>query len=302
MTHFIDEQMNGEGMFEPVRFSEFRSIQDALLSNNLQASFILAPLAMSLRERGAPIRIVHLGHRDGTALMVHRESTIETIRDLKGKTVAIPGRYSNQYLILFKAMDDRGMSIDDLKTVELPPPQMPVALAARRGVDAIIAGEPIMARTQLPDAQGRPGFGRLLFLTNQVWPEFISCVLAVREDAIRDRRDDVQRLVDGIARSGLWLDSDRDTTMNHRMMAADFVSKHYYNYEPRLLRFVLSTPRDRVKYTNLTLQRDNFEEIEKYAKKAGIFQGKVTFDDYTDVTFVPRGRALKPWEWEGTNP
>src|SRR5262245_16418269 len=291
--------MSGEGMFEPVRFSEFRSIQDALLSNNLQATFILAPLAMSLKERGAPIRIVYLGHRDGTAMMVHRDSDIERIRDLKGKTVAFPSRYSNQYLILFKALDQLGMSIDDIKPIEMPPPAMPAALAARKGVDAIIAGEPIMARTQLPDPNGNPGFGRLLFLTNQVWPEFISCVLAVREDAIENRRDDVQLLVDGIARSGLWLDSDKDTTLNHRMMAADFVSRHYYNYDPKLLRFVLSTPRDRVKYTNLTLQRPNFEEIEHYARKAGVFQGKVSFDDYTDASFVPKGRAMKPWEWEG---
>lgn len=299
MTHFIDEQMSGEGMFEPVRFNEFGSIQTALLSDNLQATFILAPLAMRLKERGAPIRIVYLGHRDGTALMVHKESDIENIRDLRGKTVAIPSRYSNQYLILFKAMEDRGLSIKDLNIVELPPPQMPAALASRKGVDAIIAGEPIMARTQLPDSKGNPGFGRLLFQTNQVWPEFISCVLAVREDAIRERRGDVQRLVDGIARSGLWLDSDRDTTLNHRMMAADFVSRQYYNYDPRLLQFVLSTPRDRVKYTNLTVQRPNFEEIEMYAKKAGVFEGKVTFEDYTDTSFVPKGRALTPWEWEG---
>jgi NitT/TauT family transport system substrate-binding protein len=176
---------------------------------------------------------------------------------------------------------------------------MPAALASRKGVDAIIVGEPIAARTQLPDDKGNPGFGELVFITNQVWPEFISCVLAVREDAIAYRREDVQRLVDGIARSGLWLDSDKDTTLNHRMMAADFVSKHYYNYDPKLLRFVLSTPRDRVKYTNLAVQRENFEEIERYAKKAGVFQGKVTFDDYTDTSFVPKGRAMKPWEWEG---
>src|SRR5688500_912299 len=114
--------MNGEGMFEPVRFSEFRSIQDALRSGDLQATFILAPLAMRLKERGARIGIVYLGHRDGTALMVHKDSDIEKIRDLKGKTVAIPSRFSNQYLILFKAMEERGMGIDDLKTIEMPPP------------------------------------------------------------------------------------------------------------------------------------------------------------------------------------
>jgi len=299
VTHFIDEQMKGEGTYEPVRFSEFNSIQTALLSNRIQATFILAPLAMKLREDGHPIKIVYLGHRDGTAMMVHKDSTIETIRDLKGKDVAFPSRYSNQYLILFKALDERGMSIDDVNVVEMAPPNMPAALASRKGCDAIIAGEPIMARTQLPDDQGNPGFGRVLFLTNQVWPEFISCVLAVREDVIATRRDDVQRLVDGIARSGLWLDSDKDTTLNHRMQAADFVSRHYYNYDPKLLRFVLSTPRDRVKYTNLTLQRPNFEEIEHFAKQAGIFKGKAKFDDYADPSFVPVGRAMTPWEYEG---
>jgi NitT/TauT family transport system substrate-binding protein len=309
VTHFIDKQMKGEGMFEPVRFNDFGTMQAALLSNQLQATFILAPLAMVLRERGHPIRIVYLGHRDGTALMVHKNSGITKIQHLKGKTIAIPSRYSNQYLILFRALEDRGMSIKDIKVNEMPPPAMPAALASwrpnsRRGVDGIIAGEPIMARCELPDPRGNPGFGRVLFLTNQVWPEFISCVLAVREDAIRDRRPDVQRLVDGIARSGLWLDSDRytgdpKTSLRHRMMAADFVSRHYYNYEPRLLEFVLANPPDRVKYTNLSLQRWNFEEIESYAKRAGIFKGKIGFDDYTDTSFVPKGRALDPWEWEG---
>src|SRR5215211_2013677 len=152
--------MKGEGTYEPVRFSEFGSIQTALLSNNLQATFILAPLAMKLREDGHPVRIVYLGHRDGTAMMVRKDSDIRTIRGLKGKTIAVPSRYSNQYLILFKALDERGMSIEDINIAELPPPQMPAALAARKGTDAIIAGEPIMARTQLPDSKGNPGFGR----------------------------------------------------------------------------------------------------------------------------------------------
>src|SRR5262245_2900918 len=97
--------MSGEGMFEPVRFSDFGRIQDALLSNQLQGTFILAPLAMSLKERGAPIRIVYLGHRDGTAMMVHKQSGIREVRQLKGKTIAIPSRYSNQHLILYKALE-----------------------------------------------------------------------------------------------------------------------------------------------------------------------------------------------------
>ena len=91
------------------------------------------------------------------------------------------------------------------------------------------------------------GYGRILYLTKDVWPNFISCVLAVHDDVIKNQRAEVQRLVDGIARSGKWLDQ----TMDHRMQASRFVSQHYYNQHPRLLEFVLSKPPDRVKYTDL---------------------------------------------------
>src|SRR5260370_41978774 len=105
------------------------------------------------------------------------------------------------------------------------PPDMPVALLSR-SVDAITSGEPFMAQTELD------GYGRVLYLTKDVWPNFISCVLAVNEQAIRTRRSDVQALVAGIARSGTWVDQ----AMDHRLQASEFVARNYYHQDPRLLR------------------------------------------------------------------
>jgi NitT/TauT family transport system substrate-binding protein len=138
------------------------------------------------------------------------------------------------------------------------------------------------------------GYGRVLWLTKDVWPGFISCVLAVREDVITNDRERVQALVDGIAKSGLWLDED----MNHRMQAAQFVSEHYYNQDPRLLEFVLSKPPDRVTYTNLTLRRKDFEEIESLGHEAGLLAGTAHFDDYTDASFIPTGKTLDRFQFE----
>jgi NitT/TauT family transport system substrate-binding protein len=45
---------------------------------------------MALHEEGVPIKIVYLGHRDGTAMVVHKDSNIFRIEDLKGKTVRQP--------------------------------------------------------------------------------------------------------------------------------------------------------------------------------------------------------------------
>src|SRR3977135_695387 len=102
-------------------------------------TFILAPMAMALREQGVPIKIVYLGHRDGTALMVHKDSGIFRIEDLRGKKVAVPNRYSNQRLLLFKVLKERGLSFKDIQLLEMPPPDMPAALYSK-AVDAISSG------------------------------------------------------------------------------------------------------------------------------------------------------------------
>jgi NitT/TauT family transport system substrate-binding protein len=292
VTHYINEQMSGQGPYEPVRFNAFPEMKEALISNNLQATFMIAPLVMKMREQGVPVRIVYLGHRDGTTLMVHKDSAIRRIEDLRGKKIAIPSRYSNQHLILYKAFQERGMKIDPNLLIEMPPPEMPPALSSK-SIDAIIAGEPLMAKTEME------GYGRVLFMTKDVWPDFISCVLAVREDAIATRRPDVQSLVDGIARSGMWIDEDKDAAMSHRMQAAEIAAqRQYYNQKPELIRFVLSKPPDRVKYTNLRVRRKDFEEIEHYGVQAGIFTGRTHFDDYADTSFVTDDRVLEPWRWE----
>jgi NitT/TauT family transport system substrate-binding protein len=287
VTHFINETSTGNGIFKPVRFSSWPELKESFLSGHLQATFILAPMAIALREQGVPIKIVYLGHRDGTTMMVHQDSDIHRIEDLRGKKVAVPNRFSNQRLILFRAFKERGLNINEVMLLEMPPPDMPAALHVR-AVDAIISGEPFMAQTEMD------GYGRILFLTKDVWPEFISCVLAVNEELIRDHRADVQRLVDGIARSGKWLDQ----TIDHRMQAAEFTGKTYYHQDSKLLRFVLSKPPDRVKYTNLAVRRKDFEEIEALGLDSGILVGKARFEDYADSSFVPDDTTIQPYDFE----
>src|SRR5262245_684015 len=181
--------MSGDGTFEPVRFNGWPELKESFLSGHLEAAFILAPMGMALREQGVPIKIVYLGHRDGTTMMVHTDSDIRRIEHLRGKKIAVPNRFSNQRLIIFRALKQRGLRVEDVTLLEMPPPDMPAALHVR-AVDAIISGEPFMAQTEMD------GYGRILFMTKDVWPEFISCVLAVNEHTIRDSREEAQRLVD----------------------------------------------------------------------------------------------------------
>ena len=249
---------------------------------------MLAPMAMALRQQGVPVKIVYLGHRDGSALMVHKESDIHDFEDLRGRRVAVPNRFSNQFLMIFKALKDRGMTVKDIELVEMPPPDMPAALYAK-AVDAIISGEPFMGQTELD------GYGRVLYQAKELWPGFISCVMVVNERFIQDNPQQIQDLVTGIAKSGLWLEGG----MDNRMKAADVVASQYYNQDPRLLRFVLSKPPDRVTYKNLRLARKEFDYIAQLALEAGILTGPIGYEEYADPRFSENTTGTGSYEWEG---
>ena len=152
---------------------------EALKSGRLDATFMIAPLAMKLREQGVPVKIAYLGHRDGSTVMVRKDLPAKSLRDLEGKTFALPSKYSNQNLVIRKLMEDEGIDAGEIRFVELPPPDMPGALATK-AIDAYFIGEPHAARAELD------GTGRVLYHAKDIWPRFISCVLVVHGEA--DRR------------------------------------------------------------------------------------------------------------------
>ena len=287
VNHWIQENLSGEGGFEPVKFNAWPELKESFLSGTTQASFMLAPMAMVLAQQGVPLKVVYLGHRDGTALVVHKDSDIWSIGDLRGRRVAIPGRYANQKLIICKALKDAGVPADEVQLIEMPPPDMPAALYAR-AVDLVCSGEPFMGQTELD------GYGRVLHQAKELWPGFISCVLVAHQRLIDEEPKRLQAIVDGIARSGLWLDQD----MSHRLAAAKVIAgPAYYNQDPRLLGFVLSKPPDRVTYSQLRLARKDFQEIHDLALEVGILDGPIAFERYADERFSERTHEAVPWEW-----
>jgi len=107
---------------------------------------MIAPLAMKLREQGLPVKILYLGHRDGSTL-VRPDLRVNDLRDLRGPTFAVPSKYSNQYLVIHKLMDDQGVAPDEIRFIEIQAPDMPGALAAK-AIDAYFVVEPYPARAQ----------------------------------------------------------------------------------------------------------------------------------------------------------
>lgn len=287
MTDYISAYSDHGNLFIPRLFQGFPEIKEALMSDRIQAGFMVAPMAIALRAQGVPLRITYLGHRYGSAVVVGKDSDIRSPADLRGRTIAVPSRFSNERLIVYKVLKDFGIPPSEVKLVEMAPPDVPAALAAGR-IDAFSMGEPFPSQAEMA------GFGRILFHAKDYWPDYTSCVLVVRQDVIDERPEAVQILVDGIARSGLWLDEGK----KNREHAADFVGRYYYRQDPKLLRWALTNPLDRVRYTPLTPYEDEFDEIVGLMIETGVLERHIPFSDYVDIRFAEGAREETAWRYE----
>jgi NitT/TauT family transport system substrate-binding protein len=287
VTDYISKFSESGEMFLPRMFQGFPEMKEALISNKVQAAFIVAPMAIALKAQGVPIKVVYLGHRYGSAVVVKKNGPIKTFADMRGRTVAIPTRFSDERLMLFRAMKIWGIRPQEIKMVEMAPPDVSGALAAG-AIDAFSMGEPFPSQAELA------GYGRILFQAREYWPDYMSCILIVRQDLIDSRPDVVQVLVDGIARSGLWLDKSKP----HREDAADFVGRFYYHQRPALLRWALTHPMDRVMYSPLAPRKRDFDLVRDMMIETGVLNKRIAFEEYTDTRFSDNASIQTAWRYE----
>ena len=98
------------------------------------------------------------------------------------------------------------------------------------------------------------GYARPLHMTRDKWPKYMCCVLTVREEQI--------------------------------------VSKpQFFNQDPKIIRFVMENPTDRVTYGDLRMIRSEFEELMQLSMAAGTIKHSIPYEKYVDDRFARAAHA-----------
>ena len=267
--------------FEYSKYSGWPEIKESLMAGRIQAGYMLAPLVMDLADKKIPVKIVSLGHRSGAVIMVKTDSPYQKFSDLRGKRIAIPSRFAVDFLFLRKMLARENMTPADIVIVEMPPPDMPAALYAD-AVDAYCTGEPFGAAAQ------SAGYARVLRMTRDEWRNYICCVLTVREELIQSSPEMVQDLVNQVLGAGVWLDTQQT---NRDKAIAIAAGKNFFNQDPKILKFVMENPTDRVTYGDLRMIREEFEELMQLSIQAGTIKKPVPYETYMEERFAKAAMA-----------
>ncbi len=222
---------DGSGIrFEAIKFASFAEMAEALRNDEIQAAFIIAPLSIVLRQQGLDAKIIYIGNRHESTLVVKKDLKADRLSDLIGKTLAVPMRYSGHNISIMDLMEKQGL-VKQINVVEMNPPDMASALATG-SLDAYYVGEPFAAQTL------KSGDAKLLNYVEEVWPNFICNLVVVRQDFIERDRDTVGMLVQGAARSGIWAENNPEEAAK--------IASQYWNQPVELVEYALTTPRNRI--------------------------------------------------------
>ena len=188
---YKDEGLESE---RPTLIRGWSPLAEAFTAHRFNVTHMLLPMPIWMRyNNNVPIKVTAWDHTNGSAIVVGKDSGINTPKDFGGKQVAVPYWYSVHNIVTQMILKEAGikpvvrpqnaaLAPDECNFLVLNPPDMPPALAAK-SIDAFCVAEPFNALGELKAG------GKVLRFTGDVWKGHPCCVVVMHdEDAVDPER------------------------------------------------------------------------------------------------------------------
>jgi CheY-like chemotaxis protein len=244
--------------------ASWNSVQNNLENGEVDAAFVLAPIAMDLFANAIPINIILYAHKNGS-ICVRKKSkdTTEQLRDIyRNKIFYIPHLLSIHHMLAFMFMREIGLNpgLTDNPNADVffevvPPVKMPELIVHNEEVAGFMVAEPIGSKA-ISD-----GSAELMYLSSEIWDYHPCCVVAIQRKLIEDFPEAVQEFTSLLVRSGLFIKSKPRTSAQIGVNFFDPGSQ--LGLTSTMLETVLQHPLG-IKTDNLYPLIQDLEQIQQY--------------------------------------
>lgn len=161
----------------------------AFAAGSLDAGYVgIAPFINARANGKVQAVAVAQSNAEGSTIVVAAEGPVFSASGLKGKTVAVPGHGNVQDILLRRFLLDNGISLKEINTIVLKPPEMIGALQTGQ-IDGFVAWEPYPSKAVAGQT------GRALARSGEFWPGHPCCMVVVQERLLREKPELVKALV-----------------------------------------------------------------------------------------------------------
>lgn len=233
---------------KPVLLRSWAQIVEAFISGQVNVVHLLSPITVWARFGSkAPAKVVAWNHMAGSGLTVLPE--INSVKELGGKTVAIPFWYSIHNVVLQALLKENGLTpvtkrtgapaANEVNLVIMAPSDMVPALATKQVAGYIVA-EPFNAAAELQ------GIGKVLRFTGDVWKDHACCVVFMHERDLNERPEWSQKVVNAMVKAQVWTRAHRAETA--LLLSKDGPNKYTPHTEAVLSKVLAPAPDDVAAY------------------------------------------------------
>lgn len=246
---------------ELVKFNSWADLIDALNAGQIDGASVLMQLAMQAKSIGVDINAVALGHRDGNVIIGAKD--IKDVVDLKGETFAIPHTHSAHHLLINELLTEEGLIYEDVNLVEMPPAEMPAALAENRIAGYAVA-EPFGALAVDLDV------GKVLAHSEEFWPDSYCCVLVFRDDFLNEETDIATAFFNNYVAAGKEA-NEKSADLYEALQSYMDIDKD-----------VLDISLEWITYDNLQIETAEYEKLLDRVESLDLMEKTPTYEEFVD--------------------
>ncbi len=288
MKHLIQTQK-----FNPQHFEletqcmpSWNPVQKALETGQVDAAFVLAPIAMDLFSFDVPIRLVLLAHKNGSICVRNKQGRAqESLREFfKGKIFYIPHMLSVHHMLSTMFLREIGLNPGvaggdpiDVTYEVVPPIKMPEFLAKNADVAGYAVAEPSGSEAVAAGSAER------MCLSAELWEHHPCCVVAMRKDFIDAQPDAVQEFVNMLVQSGQFIAEQPETAAEIAVEFFDADKK--LGLSVPVLTKVLTEPKG-IKTDDLFPVIEDLDRIQRYMKEEMGIGTLIDLEKFADTRFA----------------
>ena len=236
---------------EAVRFENLPTLANALQNKEIDGAFCLYPIMENLYRQGLDIKIVLLGHREGQVLVVNNK--INSIEDLRGKTILIPHEFSTHHILLQQILQQNGLNIKKDVTIKIGYEKITDVLdyLEKDEIQAFIIAEPLGTEAR------RKKIGKILALSHNIKLHHIDCVLVLNSAVLNKNQEAIKEFIGSLVKAGMFIN-------DYPRQAAE-IGEKFLGWPSKVLLEALTHDFGHILFWDLLPRMEDFQELENTA-------------------------------------
>ncbi len=271
---------------ETVCMPGWNPVQNALEKGEVDAAFVLAPIAMDLYSFGTPIKLVLLAHKNGSIFVRGSKNsfTAPYAEFFRGKSFYLPHKMSVHHMLahlffsrigLNPGMVGEGQS--DVNFEIVAPIKMQEFLENNADSAGFMVAEPLGTRAIASGAAHQQ------FLSSELWENHPCCVVTLRSDFIEPHTDAVYEFTEMLVQAGKFVAQKPEMAAEIGVNFLDPNKK--LSLKVPVLKNVLTEEKG-IKTADLYPSVDDLKTMNDYMVKRMRIGAAVDMEDFVDTRFA----------------